>query len=237
MKKLITFLLVIMMVFSLVACGDNETPYPSATDNSGVSSTKSTEDTSGSQGNNDSDKVTKDSLNNASVAPVTDFFLTDDGTGNLKIMEYEGNDTILVIPDESGGKKITSNVRYIFANDSKVVAIKFPAYLVEIEESTCGLNTSLQVVVLGSGTKTIKTAAFQGCSSLYDVSLNEGLETIGKFAFAQCENLKSITIPESVQTIDANAFYGHVDGFVIYGEAGSVAETFADTAGIEFKAK
>lgn len=226
-----------MMVLLLVACSNDGTPSTSNLGDLGASSTKSTGDTSGSQGNDSTDNVTKESLNSASAAPVTDFFLTDDGSGNLKIMEYEGNDSILVIPDESDGKKITSNVRHVFANESKVVVIKFPAHLTEIEESTCGLNKSLQVVVLGSGTKAIKTAAFQGCSSLYDVSLNDGLEIIGKFAFAQCENLKSITIPESVQIIDANAFYGHVDGFVIYGEAGSVAETFAKTIGVEFKAK
>ena len=49
MKKLITLLLVLLLTFSLVACGNEETPDPSGSDNPGVSQSGENNDSQGSE--------------------------------------------------------------------------------------------------------------------------------------------------------------------------------------------
>ncbi len=231
MKKYFALVFVALLLVACTACSDEKDPEETTTTtaNTTTSTTAKADDTP--------ESITAEKLNTMPESPVEDFFLSDDGTGNLILQQYEGDETILVIPNEKDGKKVVKNNQYIFANKKQVVAIKFPEHLTEIELSSCAVNPYIQVVVLGKGTKTIGVAAFQMCTALREVQLNEGLETIQKFAFSQCDNLKSITIPASVTDISKNAFYGCVDNFIIYGEAGSAAETFAQSQGIEFRVK
>ena len=59
---------------------------------------------------------------------------------------------------------------------------------------------------------------------------------IGAHAFAENPNLEWIYIPANVTEIDPTAFDGD-DGLMIYGEAGSSAETFAKGKGIPFRVR
>lgn len=232
MKKVIVLMMVFCLLLSCVACG-NDTSVDDDKGNSTVEN--STVDTN-KDVPVDTDKVTIEQLNNASTANESDFFFTENTDGTYVMMEYNGSDRILNIPNEYQGKPVGSTIKYIFGNGCTVAAIKFPSNMSKLPDYVCALNTELQVAITGSNTKEIGESAFQGCSSLYEVQLNEGLETISTYAFAQCENLKSISIPNSVKSIDAQAFYGCPSDFVICGDAGSAAESFAQTAGIQFNA-
>ena len=54
--------------------------------------------------------------------------------------------------------------------------------------------------------------------------------------FCGCSSLTIVTIPSSVTSIRSDAFYGHSSSLVIYGEAGSYAETYANENSISFVA-
>ena len=56
-------------------------------------------------------------------------------------------------------------------------------------------------------------------------------------AFVSCDNLLEIEIPASVTEIAKSAFYAASEDFVIVGEAGSVAETYANENNIKFRVK
>ena len=56
MKKLITLLLVLLLTFSLVACGNEETPDPSGSDNPGVSQSGENNDNQGESTDNDGEE-------------------------------------------------------------------------------------------------------------------------------------------------------------------------------------
>lgn len=234
MKRILVILMVLCMLLTCVACGEK------ADDNNDKNNNSTTESQTT---NNDEDvtvndtKITVEQLNNAPIASESDFVFTENTDGTYVMMEYNGADKLLKIPNEYQGKAVGSTLKYIFGNGCTVGAIKFPNGMTKLPDYVCALNKELQVVVVGVNTKEIGESAFQNCSALYEIVLNDGLETISTYAFAQCENLKSITIPNSVKFIDSLAFYGCPKDFVICGVSGSVAESFAQTAGIQFQAK
>lgn len=104
--------------------------------------------------------------------------------------------------------------------------------------------SSLESVVLGNGVKTLKSHVFHDCEKLESVTLSNTLETIGAEAFYKT-GLKSMAIPPSVTTIGDGAVgcnsydsstheYVSADGFVIFGDEGSYAETYAADNDITF---
>lgn len=235
MKKLITICLAFAMLLSCVSCGDKPSEGTSyTTKNPPVDSQ---ETTTSPRNPIDQTKVTLEQLRAAKQLSAEDFNFVGNGVAGYTMHSYLGSETILHLPDEYNGGAIIGNSSYIFANDSPVKAIWFPDSLIEVNDATCGLNKSLQVVILGEKTKTIGQSAFKNCSSLYVIELNEGLEVIETFAFGHCDSLKSITIPKSVTNIYSGAFFGCPEDFVIYGEAGSAAEAYANSEGIEFRVK
>ncbi len=66
--------------------------------------------------------------------------------------------------------------------------------------------TALTYVSLPNTLKTIKSYAFNNCSSLSSISLPDSLEIIESGAFQDCESLRSIRIPNSVQDLQSSCF-------------------------------
>lgn len=238
MKKILVVLLAGLMTLSLAACGEE-----TDTDNKSSSTITSSSDSSDgdkeskTKKDNDAKEITLEAVLSHETAPEGDFEFSKNGEGNSGVLGYIGSDSIIVIPETYEGLPVTKIETGAFSNKEGEKAIKFADTVTEIDYCSCGLNKSLEIIVMGSGTKIIGESSFQECPSLREVSLNEGLETIKTGAFALCDNLKSITIPSSVKDIEMGAFMGIEKELTIYGTAGSAAEKFAKEAGIEFVAK
>ncbi len=86
--------------------------------------------------------------------------------------------------------------------------------------------------------------AFYDCYNLTSIIIPDSVTSIGLSAFWGCISLTSVKIPDSVTTIcwDAFGYYTYnrdkvkIDGFTIYGYAGSAAETYANDNGFSFVA-
>ena len=97
---------------------------------------------------------------------------------------------------------------------------------------------ALSSIDFGNGLTKIGDYAFSVCEGLKRVSLPSSLTSVGANAFRGTA-LTSVTIPKSVKSIGSEAFgysgwetdYGFlpVNGFTIYGQAGSAAETYYKT--------
>ena len=228
MKKIVSIFLVFMMILCVAGCGNKEENK----ENNGNQN-----QTENNNGDNESGKITLEDVMNAPESPESDFECADHGNGDVELLNYKGDDEIVVIPETWKGKKITTISSFVFANDSPVKAIRLSDSIKEVMDSAFALNKSLEIFVSGSGMENIGIGAFQECTNLHTAVLNDGLKIIEGASFGGCKNLLELEIPESVTEIQPMTFYNGPENLVIIGKAGSTAEEFANKEGIEFRAK
>lgn len=87
--------------------------------------------------------------------------------------------------------------------------------------------------VIKSFMKNIPMGTFSACNNLKCVIIEDGVESIGEKAFGDCSGLQVIIIPPSVTDIHPHAFMNTLN-FIILGEKGSRAESFAQEKYIRF---
>ena len=152
---------------------------------------------------------------------------------------------------------VTSIGANAFYHCSSLTSVTIPNGVTSIDYSTFSGCTSLTSVTIPNGVTSIGNYAFAGCSSLTSVTISSGVTSIGSGAFKSCGFLTSVTIPDGVTSIGADAFEGCSSltsvfipdsvtsigndvfyncsfGLVIYGVAGSAAQTYANNNGISF---
>ena len=135
---------------------------------------------------------------------------------------YIGTDKDIVIPEKIYGMDV----------------VGFGGYFDVYEMSSGDVNS----ITIPGVIKSIPEYCFTRFSGLTKATLNEGIEEIGDQAFYNCEKLTEITIPKSVKSIGNHALGYYetesgivpMEGFTIYGYAGTVAETYANANGINF---
>ncbi len=81
---------------------------------------------------------------------------------------------------------------------------------------------------------TVDQFTFGSCRNLERVDLQEGVEFIDYAAFDNCDSLKILVIPESVTQIKNFIGSESYKNLIIYGKAGSYAETYAKENKIKF---
>jgi len=122
-----------------------------------------------------------------------------------------------------------------FAECTSLKRIEIPAGVEEIAEFAFNNCLKLEEIKLNKGLKTIGAASFIN-APVKEIELPDTLETVGEQAF--CNTLlKEVTIPKSVTEIGYSSFGWYYEEsvnslvpdseFVIYGEKGSTAESYA----------
>lgn len=182
-------------------------------------------------------EITLDMLMDSPESPEEDFLCYENEDGTMELVNYLGDDEVVVIPDTWKGKKITIIGSYVFANDSPVKAVRLSDSVATLMEGSFAMNEKLELVVCGSGLKEIGDGAFQLCTGLKEIVLNDGLEKLSSICLGGCTSMMSIEIPDSVTEIHFMAFMNCPEGFTIIGSKGSQAEQFATSEGIAFKGK
>lgn len=187
-------------------------------------------------------EVTLEYLMSLPANPEVDFIVNDardsEWSGYVLLQGYRGHEPIVVIPETVGGLPVERINDYRFSNSCFVRGIRLSDTIQVMGTGAFGLNDDLQVIVFGSGMRTIEDGgAFLNCMNLRQVILNDGLEYIGSNCFTGCDSLKEIEIPSSVTKIHLTAFYNCADDLTIIGEAGSYAEQYAKENNINFQAK
>lgn len=114
----------------------------------------------------------------------------------------------------------------------KLAEIAIPASVQSIGGSVFS-GTAITSLTLPAGLKKV-SGSFVMMYALDELIIQEGPTSIEGNIFGSSCPVTKIHIPESVTTIDENAFVGVTGDFVIYGQPGSAAETFASAHKIPF---
>ena len=147
-----------------------------------------------------------------------DFLYTVLEDGTAAISGYCGESSVVNIPQMLDGYTVTEIAPFSF-NFSDITELHMPDSVL-----------------------TVGNLAFAYCRSLEKVTFSQNLKNIVAWAFSVCDNLKSVTLPQNIENIDTGAL-GYtiveentvkIEGFTIYGYAGTVAQTYAEQNGFTF---
>lgn len=118
------------------------------------------------------------------------------------LVEYEGEDTVLEIPQTAEGKPVTM-IKHL--DGEKLEQIVLPDSVEKLGSSAFDYLRELQSVKLSSKLTEIPDRAFMGCEKLQTLEIPESVRSIGPQAFDH-SGLQRIKIPASVKTIGELAF-------------------------------
>ncbi|MGE7843527.1 leucine-rich repeat protein [Lysinibacillus sp. NPDC093712] len=183
-------------------------------------------------------------------APVLDIFKNVENIGFSAFSRAE-TESEVILPDSlvamgeeafleskigrlSIGKSLDKISKNAFLR-STVPVVTIPGNIITIQ-ATAFINSNLGELELENGIKNLDTAAFAG-NKITKIKLPETLEKIGEGTFNN-NQLACVTIPQAVTEIGPQAFDNNQDNsedFVIWGDKGSVAETYAINNAFTFK--
>lgn len=119
-----------------------------------------------------------------------------------------------------------------------------PSFTYEIQNGTATLtsytgsqtNVTIPLTIDGYAVTALGDSLFKD-SAIVSVTLPASVTSIGWFAFYGCAALQSVTLGEAVNAIGYAAFDGCPKSMVICGVAGSYAEKYAMSYGLQFRAE
>ena len=126
---------------------------------------------------------------------------TDDGfdymstNDSVKIMKYNGSDTIITIPDEIDGVTVTELGDNCFNSNTTITEVTIPNSITIIG-SKCFYNCSSLTSITGLPNATsLGSYCFSGCSSLTSITGLDNATSLGNNCFYNCSALTSIDLP------------------------------------------
>ena len=155
------------------------------------------------------------------------------GVDNGLLLYYNGSESVLTIPEEVDGNKITTIIEFAFSGDTNIEEISMPDSIISIDARSFQNCVNLRSVYLSVGVTELKTRTFYGCTSLTNITLPKNLTSIGFGVFADCTSLEKLELPDTVTEISDTAFDGCTN-LTLYVTGGSYAEKYAKEHGIPY---
>ena len=139
--------------------------------------------------------------------------------------------TSVVVPS-----KVTNLDDSVFSECYQLASVTLPSGLTRIGDATFHY-CSFESIDIPSGVTEIASGAFQGCENLTSLVIPEGVTKLDGQTFQDCDSLESLTIPASLTSMDdSDIGYCDTEKLVIYGKAGSYAQSCAEQYGFQFVA-
>ena len=131
------------------------------------------------------------------------------GEGEVNHWAYPSseNPSVVTIPTEVNGYKVTSIGSWSFTNKRDLKSINIPNTVVEIGEHAFDGCRLLKDINLPDGLTTISDNLFYDCQALTNITIPSGVTSIGSRAFISCSRLSCIHLPDGLKTIGESAFY------------------------------
>lgn len=152
--------------------------------------------------------------------PVVIWTTSDNDDGTVTITGYQGNASILNIPETIDGKTVTKIKDHAFQNNTNIRIVIFPDTVESIGWGAFVGCTNLLSIQFGENLIKIGAIAFQNCTSLTSVELPEGLVSLGVEgeinnvggAFKNCTSLQQVYIPSTLVNGNSGYYGGNFEG-------------------------
>ena len=125
---------------------------------------------------------------------------------NGSITRYNGNDSIVIVPDTIDGIAVKSIGNDAFNGCTIVTSVTLPKGLVSIGISAFEDCSNLTDISIPLSVKSIGSSAFRN-TGLSSVTLPEGLVSIEYNTFSDCRNLTDVKLPSTLKSIGRGSFY------------------------------
>ena len=135
----------------------------------------------------------------------------------ISITEYNGTESIVIIPSEIDGQQVKRIYFRAFLENEYVQEVYISEGIEIIDANAFYHCANLKKVQFPTTLKYIGSEAFKWCS-LEKIVIPEGVETIRSRAFGSCESLEHVVIPNSVDVLYPGIFYGsdNIESIVFY---------------------
>lgn len=127
--------------------------------------------------------------------------------GEVVIHGFDGNGTVMNIPEKIDGLPVTQIAAQTCRGDDLITEVRIPKSVKSIGEyafAECG-NLTKAVI---SGGELIGRSAFRDCKALMTLTLPTDLKAIDDSAFEGCTILGTVKIPKGLESIGTDAFMG-----------------------------
>ncbi len=131
----------------------------------------------------------------------------------VKIVDYHGSETTLVIPEYIDSKPvigvgfntITEKCTHK-ENKNQIESIVLPVTLKFIDRYAFKSMSNLKTITMTNNVEYISYESFYGCVNLKNINLSKNIMRIGSKAFYGCTLLESVVLPERLITLEYDAF-------------------------------
>ena len=130
--------------------------------------------------------------------------LTD---GTVSITGYTGGSSVVEIPSEIDGKKVTVIADDAFGGQRALVSVTMPDTITTLGNDAFNCCESLESISLSDALTSIGEKAFYECVSLKSIYIPYNVKTIGDYAFYFCGRLRTVTLPDSLTSVGDYTFY------------------------------
>lgn len=153
--------------------------------------------------------------------------------GTVRILSYLGEESIIFIPEELDGKKISVIGEKAFSGNADMEQVVISSGITKIEREAFAYCSKLEIVIGGQGLEEIGWGAFAYCPSLMEIRFPKGLKETGGGVCAYCPSLEKIYIPDTMESIGDKAFEGCPNLMLVYGSS-MYAEIYAQQEGLVY---
>ncbi len=129
----------------------------------------------------------------------------EDGSGEIK--SYKGEESVIEIPNEIDGKKITAIGKGAFEENEYIEKVIVPDGVTLIQNNAFKGCISLEEAILPESCTSIGVSVFEDCKGLKKADLPKGVRVLSRKVFKNCISLESLDIPSGVIKIDDQALY------------------------------
>lgn len=139
---------------------------------------------------------------------VEDFgFSINSSTNEATIVEYNGNDSDVLIPTKVYGYDVIALGDALFSGNNAIVSVNIPSCIRSIGDSVFSNCTSIVNITIPKTVTSVGKNIFMNCSTLKKVEFNANIAALPKSTFQNCTSLSDVVLSDTIEQIENFAFY------------------------------